>query len=502
MGDKKVIIIGAGLGGLAVGSYLQMNGYDTHILEMANQCGGVAVTWQRKGYTFDGATNYLPGSSPEFNIHNIIGEILDLRKIKFYDYPEFICVEYDNEVFHVYTNANRLQEEMLRLAPEDKQPINDFISAIKKFGSFDLPFEKAPETFNLRDGIVFLKRFFPLILFRQKWGRISIEEYAQRFKNSRMRAIFKQIFPHHEHFSVMAPIAPLAWMNYKKAGYPMGGSSHIIKLSEDRYESLGGTIEFGKQVISIDINNNYATGVTCKDGSKYPADIVVSAADRYATLFNLLPQSHVPEKIKRQFSLSLPFSAIVQVSLGIARPFEGEAEKSNLPLTEPLTIGTFSTKDMMVRICNFDPSFAPPGKTSVIVQLRTDDSSYWENLRKQDREKYKGEKERVASLVIDSLEKRFGNIKKNIEVVDIATPATYIRYTNLWKAAHQGWAPTPNIIGRLQQKRIPGLNNFYLAGHWVSPAGGIPAVIAVGRHVAQMICKQDGKAFVAKGYER
>jgi len=97
MANKKVLIIGGGLGGLAVGSYLQMNGYNTHILEMANQCGGVVVTWQRKGYTFDGATNYLPGSSPGFNIHNIIGEILDLRKITFYDYPEFICVEYDHD---------------------------------------------------------------------------------------------------------------------------------------------------------------------------------------------------------------------------------------------------------------------------------------------------------------------------------------------------------------------------------------------------------------------
>lgn len=501
MGEKKVIIIGAGLGGLAVGSYLQMNGYSTHILEMANQSGGVAVTWQRKGYTFDGATNYLPGSSPDFNIHYIIGEILDLRKIKFYDYPEFIRVEYDNEAFHVYTDAEKLKKEMLRLAPEDKQPVNDFISAIKKFGSFDLPFEKAPETFNLWDGICFLKRFFPLILFRQKWGKFSVEEYAQRFKNARMRTMFKQIFPHHEHFSVMGPIAPLAWMNYKKAGYPMGGSSKIITLSENRYKSLGGTVEFKKQVTGILIENNSVTGVSCIDGSKYRADIVVSAADRHATLFNLLPQSHVPQKAKRQFSSLLPFSAIVQVSLGIARSFEGEAEKMNIPLIEPLTIGTFSTNDMMVRICNFDPSFAPEGKTSVIVQLRTDDSSYWENLRKQDREKYKSEKKRVASLVIASLEKRFGAVKKNIEVVDVATPATYIRYINLWKAAHQGWAPTPDAIGRLQKKRIPGLNNFYLAGHWVSPAGGIPAVIAVGRHVAQMICKKDRKQFVVKGYE-
>ena len=44
MREKKVIVIGAGFGGLAAGSYLLMNGYKTHILEKTNQSGGIAVT--------------------------------------------------------------------------------------------------------------------------------------------------------------------------------------------------------------------------------------------------------------------------------------------------------------------------------------------------------------------------------------------------------------------------------------------------------------------------
>jgi phytoene dehydrogenase-like protein len=495
--DRDVVIIGGGLGGLAVGSYLLMNGYRTHILEQANQCGGVAVTWERKGYRFDGATNYLPGSSPALNAHDIIDEIIDLDALEFYDYPEFIRIEHEGKVFRVYTDARRLREEMLRIAPEDRAVIEEFIGAVKRFGTFSLPFEKAPETFTITDALAFVVRNFPLLMFRQKWGNVSVARYARKFSNTAMRAMFQQIFPHHEHFAVMAPVAPLGWMHHKVAGYPMGGSSRIIELMEQRYRSLGGTIEFFKSVDKVTIDNGAVTGVRCADGSVYDATIVVSAADLHETVFELVDGRYVSAKLAGKFHTYQPFSALVQVSLGLARTFDGESEKLNTPLAQPLTMGSHTARDMMVRILNFDPSYAPPGKTSLIVQLRTHDCDYWCELRQKDRDRYRREKQRVAEAVIDSLERRFGAIKENLEVTDVASPATYVRYTRLWKGAHQGWAPTPGVIGRPQPKTVPKLRNFYLAGHWASPAGGIPAVIAIGRQVAQIVCKRDGKRFKA-----
>ena len=51
--SRRVTIIGGGIGGLATGCYLQMNGYETEVLEMAHMCGGVCVSWKRRGYVFD-----------------------------------------------------------------------------------------------------------------------------------------------------------------------------------------------------------------------------------------------------------------------------------------------------------------------------------------------------------------------------------------------------------------------------------------------------------------
>ena len=495
--NKKVLIIGGGLGGLAAGCYLRMNGYDTHILEKANQCGGIAVTWTRKGYTFDGATNYLPGSSPQLNAHFIIRELLDFSQLEFYNYPEFICIEQSGESFHVYTDADRLRAEMLRIAPEDVGPVDAFIAAVQQFGTFSLPFEKAPETFSLIDAISFLIKNRALIMFRAKWGGISVEKFSHKFKNERLQQMFQQIFPHHKHFAVMAPMAPLGWMHHKVAGYPMGGSAKIIGLLEKRYKSLGGTIEFYKEAKTVNIENHRARSVVCADGSRYGADIVVTTTDPYATINTLFNGAFLTNKFRRKFEQYRPFSALVQISLGIARTFEHEPEKLNTPLPSPLKLGTETATDMMVRILNFDPSYAPPGKTSVIVQLRTHDYSYWEKLRSSNKSDYEKEKQRVAEAIIDALEKRFGNIRNCVEVVDVATPATYLRYCNLYKGAHQGWAPTPGVIGQPQPKMLKGLKDFYMAGQWCSPAGGIPAVIAIARQVTQIICKKDKKKFSA-----
>jgi len=152
---------------------------------------------------------------------------------------------------------------------------------------------------------------------------------------------------------------------------------------------------------------------------------------------------------------------------------------------------------MMVRICNFDPGLAPEGCTSVIVHIRTPDWAYWQKLREMDPDAYRMEKERVASTVIETLEHRFGAINDTLEVVDIATPATYIRYNNIYKGSYQGWAPTPTMVGKTLPKTIPGIDNFFMSGQWQWPAGGIPGVMRLGRHIAQILCARDRKRFHA-----
>ncbi len=75
MPDRSLIVIGAGLAGLAAGVHAQRNGYRTQIFEHGSQPGGVAVGWRRGDYFIDGGIHFLMGHKPGHPMHRIYEEV-------------------------------------------------------------------------------------------------------------------------------------------------------------------------------------------------------------------------------------------------------------------------------------------------------------------------------------------------------------------------------------------------------------------------------------------
>jgi len=59
---------------------------------------------------------------------------------------------------------------------------------------------------------------------------------------------------------------------------------------------------------------------------------------------------------------------------------------------------------------------------------------------------------------------------------------------------------TPKIGFTQLPIQLPGLKNFYMAGQWVSPGGGLPSALITGRGVSGLICKKSGKNFVTSQF--
>jgi len=140
-----------------------------------------------------------------------------------------------------------------------------------------------------------------------------------------------------------------------------------------------------------------------------------------------------------------------------------------------------------------DPTMNPPGKTVVQAILQTD-FNYWWRLH-NDRTAYEAAKERVAAEVLDRLESHLPGLSSAVEMIDVATPYTFWRYSRNHRGAFEGWLLIPRAMAVRFPKTLTGLTNFYMAGQWVEPGGGIPAVSHSGRQVAQIICWKDGKQF-------
>jgi len=116
--------------------------------------------------------------------------------------------------------------------------------------------------------------------------------------------------------------------------------------------------------------------------------------------------------------------------------------------------------------------------------------------------KYGLAKKEAAQLMIDVLNRRYPGLADAIVLRDISTPLTQVRYTQNYNGTVLQWQPfveggetLETEINRLGPV-LPGLENFYMSGVWVTTGGLIRAAVA-GRHVMQFVCRDDKKPFTA-----
>ena len=495
MSRTNIIIIGAGIAGLSAGNYLQMNGYNTEIYEIHDTPGGLCTSWKRREYTFDGCIHSIGGLNPKFQLYHYWNEIIDMSKLNFFYHEILGTVEDENgKKITFFTDSDRLKKELLSIAPEDKKFINAFIKAVRKLENRDLSLKKPLELWTPLD--YFLRQFkVGSVLYQLTKWRKSLEEMTKKCENPLLkRAINMDFFSRYPaYFLIMS----LGHCHNKNSGYPIGGSLPFARLFENRYLELGGKIHYKSKVTQINIKDNKAIGITLENGKiQNDADIVISAADGYYTIFKMLEGKYVNEKIKKLYDEHPRWPSIVLVSLGLSRTFENEPTSIELHLENKFIVDEKTKlKSIPITIYNFDSTLAPKGKTCMRVILHTDNFPYWNNLRNNNQNKYKYEKERISKEVIKILDRRFGSISNNLEVIDIATPATFKRYTNNWMGGTQGWNWGPKLIPEYISKELPGLNNFYMIGQWTIPGGGVSTAFTSGRDIAQIICKNDNKKF-------
>ncbi|MFX1410239.1 MAG: phytoene desaturase family protein, partial [Promethearchaeota archaeon] len=192
------------------------------------------------------------------------------------------------------------------------------------------------------------------------------------------------------------------------------------------------------------------------------------------------------------------YESICQVSFGINHKFEKTPHtifyfsKEEIS-TDPKTIIDY----VVMHIHNFDPTLAPDGKTVVTFTLKASDFEFWQYLRTNNRTKYNEEKDRIVNIALEILEKFFPETRDKVEIRDVATPATYYRYTNNWQGSWEGWIPTPILTNKMK-RTLPGLESFYMVSQWVNPGGGLPPALLAGRNVTQIICHEDKRVFTTK----
>lgn len=491
MSEKKMIVIGAGIAGLAAGCYAQMNGYDTTMVEMHDKPGGLCTAWKRKGFTVDYCIHHLAGSSPASPLHKVwqeLGAFLP-GEITFHD--SLVQVEDENGgKLTLYTDLAALQKHLEELSPADKGVIEEYLRVAKRFLGLDLLALPLLTPWQLA------RKVLPSLPAFAKWGKISMADYADRFTDPFLRRVFPTLQYGLPNVPMLIHLNFLAGCYNQTLGWPKGGSLAFARNIEKRFRALGGQAIYANGGEKILVESGKAVGVRLADGQEIRADWVISAADGYTTIYEMLDGKYTDKKLDSYYA-SPPQSCdmTIHVAFGVNRDMSKEPHALACFLNDPIRVGEEEYNRLDVEIFNFDSTLAPAGK-SVLKVLFKGEYRYWQAL-KEDPARYQAEKQQIADIVLARLETRFPGISAQVEMVDVSTPLTVERFTGNWRGIMSPWpaADGMKVMVKGLSRTLPGLAQFYMVGQWAEGMIGISTVAVSARKAMQTICKQDGKKF-------
>ena len=528
--NKSIIIIGAGLGGLSSGVYAQMNGFKSRIFEMHEIPGGCCTSWNRRDYIFDQCISWLLGSGSNNKMNQIWNELgaLNGKKVKHFDVFNRVYTS-DGKYVDFYSDPDKLEQHLLELSPEDEEHITMFCSDLRSFFALTdaHPFLKPVGLMNIWEKV---KMYAPYLLRVGLVGRAHstlISDFSERFQSPTLKEAFNYIFyEKHESFPLLPFYFNMACAAQKNAGVPEGGSLGLAKSIEQRFKRLGGIIDYNSKVDSIIIENDRAIGIELADGSKHYSDIVISASDGVETTKRLLKDNYRNTQLDKLYKDVIKekkqtFPSYFTVFLGVNKDYSDHSHCSSYVLPKEIqkNVPGMLHPSINVQVRNQHyPHIAPKGKSVIFISFFCDyvpwsemcqSNNHAEKLTNKKRHtkrrrtvEYRTKKKQAAAEIIDFIAQHFDDLKDNIEYTDIATPLTQERYTGNHHGTVLAWQPflaSGELIEKTINKqgpRIPGLANFYMAGHWTT-TGGLIRAASTGRHVIQYVCKDEKKSFHA-----
>ena len=362
-------------------------------------------------------------------------------------------------------------------------------------------------------GNVDMSRFpveFPVLakLYTKTWG----EMVDMRIKNPKLKAILSSQWGYYglPPSRLSCFYYALPFMGYLTYGgfYPKGRSQDISNAFVKYIEGHGGTLLLDTKVAKILVNNGVAVGVATVDGKEFNSKVVVSNANPFDTFGKMIADQKLSSEYQekwKQYSVSL---SCFQVFLGLK---EDIVKKAGITDSEIFVESSYDPESSYAGALkadvesggfglslydNIDPAYSPAGKNTVNI-LTLQGYEAWEKFEKDyfagNKEAYRKEKERKADILIQKAEQKLlPGLSKAIEVKEISTPLTNVRYTSNYRGAIYGWDQTVNNSGNTRVGHATPIKNLYIAGAWSRPGHGYGAVIPSGLECFGEIMKSWG----------
>lgn len=494
-GQFDAIVVGSGLGGLSCAVAFARQGFRTLVLEQHDKPGGYATSFVRPGgFEFDVSLHSTTVGQRDGHFNLIYGlpEITEVEFVPHSHLYRAIFPEHDIQV--PQRNVSGYTDLLIKAFPAEKDGIqglfNDMSGLMQEFARL-----------LSAKGQVDMSRFpveFPILTrySGSTWGQIV----DAHIHDPKLKGILSSLWGYYGlPPSKLASIYyAMPTMSYLRQGgyYPRGRSQTISNAMVKYIEDHKGKVLLRTKVSQILIKDAASYGVATADGQEYMGKVVVSNANAYDTFHGLVKRDeHLKDYLARMDGFSVSLSCF-QIFLGLKRDLvhelgiadseifyypsydmeAGYQGALNADMTRPGFVAALYD--------NVYPGYSPKGKNTINLlclqgyeHWKKYEADYW----KGNKEAYRQEKERMANLLIQQAETvLLPGLAKAIDVKEIGTPLTNVRYTGNYHGAIYGWDETLDNSNPRRLPHVTPIKNLYLSGAWTSPGHGYGGVIASG----------------------
>ncbi len=500
MSKKKVVIVGAGISGLTAGIYCLDNDFEVAIYEKNPVAGGVCMGWWRKGIYIEGCAHWIIGITPSSELYPLWSHIGAVGpEVKVYPTHCLTCFELeDGRLFHFYSDLKALYKEMISFFPEDKRLIRSFILTCYRYRSVHIPVKKPVENMGLFEKASFGMKMAPMGVPYLRYVHRSVGEFASKAKSKELSSLFKRYLK--EEYNMHSLFYLQSTFSKGDSGLLEGGSIPMIRRIEEKFKKEGGVLHLSSPVKMINLENGAAKGITLEDGTVVKADYVISTADAHFTFANLLGGAVKDPYFDRRFANRGDFPLISAFQFSFATKKDISSVPTTVDYLCSLPFLGREVASISVRSFAYDKSLCARGHTPLTVLLLSNEGDY-ASLKKMGKEEYAAFKNEKGLQIARILEKKMGLSEGDIELLDVATPLTYERYTNAYEGSYMSFLSTKKSKELWRKGNFPEAKNFFYAGQWTMSPGGLPIALFSGKHAAYRVCKKDKRKFVNKEKE-
>jgi phytoene desaturase len=527
MGRKQAIVIGAGIGGLAMGIRLQSLGFDTTLVEKLDAPGGRAYVRHQEGFTFDMGPTVITVphfieelfalerdcadlTSPDFPAaivdeskritSGVSGGPHTSRYVKIVPILPFYRIYFDDGSYFDYDgDPDHTREQIQALGePGDLEGYAQFEKAARAifergflelgythFGTMGDMLKVAPDLLRL-DAVRNLFRFS-----------------SRYFKSDKLRQVFsfETLLVGGNPLSVPAIYAMIHFVE-KTWGihFAMGGTGALVQGFVRKFQDLGGTVLYNAPVTQINVRRQgkqkLATGVTLADGTVLGADLVVSNADWANTYRQLIDPQYRFWNSNLRVKLTQQSMSLFVIYFGFRANGE-EAEKLRHhtiilgPRYEELLRDIFGRKVLAKDFSQYlhlptltDPSLAPPGHHAAYTLLPVPHNGSgldWSQVG-----------DRLVDTVFTFLEERgyLPDLRQRLVCHSYITPDYFEEHLSSYLG--NAFGPEPLLVQSAffrPHNRSEDIANLYLVGAGTQPGAGTPSVMMSAKMAARLVAE-------------